>query len=550
MTPLLQATTPAVEVAHIGAQNTHLIVASSLGQRIHGERPDAQLVGVAPIGPVLMLPWTQEVCEYLGAMRAPCIPRMLVDYDWRMTRADFNPMPHQYRIAGSLSTWRRGFVLADAGTGKTLSALWAIDYLVRAGFVKRALVVTYKSIMRPAWSGDATEHLPWMPHSVVYSTTAKSRRQKALRPATPHVTTYETAETCHDQLLANQYDLVCIDESPAIKTHTTRRWRFLYPIVQQARYAWCMTGTPTAQAPTDAYGQVLMMYGERWGVSAERFKEMTMVRVAQHVWVPVNNANEVVFAAMQPAIKVNKREVMPWMPEKTERMLDVDLSKPQIDAIAELKKAAATTLASGTKITSVHAAALRTKIIQIASGTVLDDAKVAHEVDYGPRFSELLREITAARAADADPTIAPWNKVLVLCAFRATVDRVTKDLKAKGLKAVAVYADVPLSQRNEWLGDSFNRTRDVEVVVAVPEILSHGLTLTAANLTVWFTPCDRAEVIIQAENRMDRPGQKNPMQILRLAGCDVERKIFDKHFDRMETHNDFLAMYSQMVAAL
>jgi SNF2 family DNA or RNA helicase len=452
--------------------------------------------------------------------------------------------------SGFLVLRRNGKIFCTGNTGKTLSALWAIDYLIRVGAVKRALVVTYKSIMRPAWSGDCGEHLPWMPHAVVYSTTAKSRRQKALNPAPLHVTNYETAETCHDQLLANQYDLVCIDESPAIKTHTTRRWRFLYPMVQQARYAWCLTGTPTAQAPTDAYGQVLMMYGERWGVSAERFKEMTMVRVAQNVWVPVNNANEVVFAAMQPAIKISKREVMPWMPEKTERMLDVDLSKAQTDAIAELKKAAATTLANGTKITSVHAAALRTKIVQIASGTVLDQNKVSHQVDYTPRFSELLRVVQEYRQSDDDHRQAPFNKVLVLCAFKATVDRVTQDLKAKGLKAVGVYSEVPLSQRNAWLGDSFNRTRDVEVVVAVPEILSHGLTLTSANLTVWFTPCDRAEVIIQAENRMDRPGQKNPMQVLRLSGCDVERKIFNRHFDRMETHNDFLAMYSQMVAAL
>ncbi len=548
---ILAATTPSVEPLALDQPNTHLAVASSLGHRIRSERPDAQLLGVGPLGPVLALPWTQEVCEYLGALRAPCIPRMLVDYGWRMTRTDFAPLPHQYRMAGMMSMWRRGFVLGDPGTGKTLSALWAADYLVQLGLVRKILVVTYKSIMRPAWSSDAAEHLPWIPHTVVYSSDGKARRKKALHPATLHVTNYDTAETAHDQLLANAYDLVIIDESPAIKTHTTRRWRFLFPIVEQARYAWCLTGTPTAQAPTDAYGQVLMMYGEKWGVSAARFKEMTMMRVAQHVWVPVPNANEVVFAAMQPAIKVSKREVMPWLPEKTERMLDVDLSKAQAQAIADLKKAALATLESGVKITSVHAAALRTKIIQIASGTVLDDQGVAHKVDYTPRLDELLRVIKEARALDTDTTRAPWNKVLVLASFRATVERLAEDLRRHKIKAVAVHSGVSLSQRNEWLGkDNFNRTRDVEVVVAVPEIMSHGLTLTAANVTVWFTPADKAEVIIQAENRMDRPGQKNPMQILRMAGCDVERGIFSRHFDRMETHNDFLSMYSQMVAAL
>lgn len=549
---LLTATAPSVEPVHITGQHSHLDIATSLGARILQERPGmAQLLGISPAGPVLRVPWNQANCEYLGALRAPCVPRMLADYDWKLTRSDFQIMPHQYRMAGMLSMWRRGFLLGDPGVGKTLSALWAADYLVRYGFARRVLVVTLKSIMRPAWSGDASEHLPWLPHMVVYSSDAKARRQKAMNAATIHVTNYDTAETCHDQLLANRYDVVIIDESTAVKTHTTRRWRFLFPIVQQATYAWCLTGTPTAQAPTDAYGQVLMMYGEAWGMSATRFKELTMLRVQQHVWVPVPNANEVVFAAMQPAIRVSKREVMPWLPEKTERMLDVDLTKEQVSAINQLKTDAQAILATGTRITSVHAAALRSKIVQICSGVVLDADKVPHQVDYSPRFNELLREVQAARSLDTDTRATPWNKVIVLCSFVETVDRVAKDLAKAGLKVAAVHAGVSLAQRNAWLDkQNFNTTRDVEVIVAIPEILSHGLTLTAANVTIWFTPCDRAEVIIQAENRMDRPGQKNPMQILRLAGSDVERKIFARHFDRMTTHEDFLGMYSQMVAAL
>jgi SNF2 family DNA or RNA helicase len=242
---------------------------------------------------------------------------------------------------------------------------------------------------------------------------------------------------------------------------------------------------------------------------------------------------------------------MPWLPEKSQRMLDVDLSREQREAIQQLKVDAMAMLSNGTRITSVHAAALRTKIIQIASGVVLDAEKVPHHVDYSPRFSELLREVRSARELDNDPKAVPWNKVIVLCSFVRTVERVAADLVKAGFKAVAIHGGVSLAQRNAWLDkQAFNTTREIDVVVAVPEILSHGLTLTAANVTIWFTPHDSAETIIQAENRMDRPGQKNPMQILRLAGSDVERKIFDRHFDRMETHEDFLGMYSQMVTAL
>ena len=551
MSAVLTSPTPAVEPLSLTGPNSHLLLTSSLGARIMAEVAGAQMVGASPIGPALTVPWTQQNCEYLGALRAPCIPRMLVDYSWRTTRSDFTIMPHQYRMAGMMSMWRRGFMLGDPGVGKTLAALWAADYLLQLGLVRKVLVVTLRSIMRTAWAADAAEHLPWIPHYVVYSGDAKTRRKKALHPAPLHITNYQTAEVCHDALLASGYDLVICDESTAVKTHTTRRWRFLYPITQQARYVWCLTGSPTAQAPTDAYGQVLLLYGEAWGVSAQRFKEMTMMRVQQHVWLPVPNANDVVFAAMQPAIRVSKREVMPWLPEKTQRYVEVDLSRAQVDAIAQLKKESLAVLESGVKITSMHAAALRTKVIQIASGSVLDADGNVHEVDCAPRMTDLLETIRAARVLDDDPKRPPWNKVLVLCSFVHTVERVAKALQAAGLKAVAVHSGVSQAKRDAWLDKrSFNEGRDVEVVVAIPEILSHGLTLTAANLTIWFTPCDKAEVVLQAENRMDRPGQKNPMQILKFAGCEAEMQIFRRGDDRMTHHEDFLAMYSQLVQAL
>lgn len=548
MTALLQATAPGVEV---GPGNATLTLASSLGGRVLADIPGAVLLGTAPVGPVVQVPWTQSTCEYLGAIRAPCVPRMLIDYDWRVMRSDFVIAPHQFRMAGMMSMWRRGFCLGQPATGKTLSALWAADYLIKAGLVRKALVVTLKTIMRPAWSGDASAHLPWLKHTIVYTTDAKNRRKRAYSPDPLHITNFESAEVCHDELLANGYDLVIIDESTAVKTHTTRRWRFLHPICHQAKYVWCMTGTPTAQAPTDAYGQVLMLYGDAWGVSASRFKEMTMVRVQKHTWVPVANAADVVFSAMQPAISVKKRDVFPDMPEKTESMLDVDLTKEQVTAIKELKKAATTQLASGGEITAVHAAALRTKIIQIASGVVKDAGGVAHHVDNAHRMGELLRIVTEARSLDTDPTIAPWNKIIVLCAFVNTCLRVAEELTAKGFKVACLHSGVSLTQREQVLDKrAFNQTREVEIIVAIPEILSHGLTLTAANITVWFTPADKADVAEQANNRMDRLGQKNPMQIIRLSGCEAERTIYQRLSGRLADHATFMSMYSQIVSAL
>jgi SNF2 family DNA or RNA helicase len=45
-------------------------------------------------------------------------------------------------------------VFSEPGTGKTLSALWAADYLMKVGEVRRCLVLCPLSIMTSAWMQD------------------------------------------------------------------------------------------------------------------------------------------------------------------------------------------------------------------------------------------------------------------------------------------------------------------------------------------------------------------------------------------------------------
>jgi superfamily II DNA or RNA helicase len=44
----------------------------------------------------------------------------------------YKPMAHQIETAAFLTMHRRAFVFSEPGTGKTLSALWAADYLMQA----------------------------------------------------------------------------------------------------------------------------------------------------------------------------------------------------------------------------------------------------------------------------------------------------------------------------------------------------------------------------------------------------------------------------------
>ena len=72
-------------------------------------------------------------------------------YDWP---GRYTPMAHQIETSAFLTMYRRAFVFSEPGTGKTLSALWAADYLMRLKKVRRVLILCPLSIMHSAWMGD------------------------------------------------------------------------------------------------------------------------------------------------------------------------------------------------------------------------------------------------------------------------------------------------------------------------------------------------------------------------------------------------------------
>ena len=72
-------------------------------------------------------------------------------YDWP---GRYKPMAHQKETASFLTLNRRAFVLNDPGTGKTMAALWAADYLMKRGEVRRCLILCPLSIMHSAWMQD------------------------------------------------------------------------------------------------------------------------------------------------------------------------------------------------------------------------------------------------------------------------------------------------------------------------------------------------------------------------------------------------------------
>lgn len=525
------------------ADPTWLRVSSAQAPAILSQVTGAVLVGATDLGPTVQVPWTQDVCELLARLRAPHLAPICVHYHWP---ARFEPFPHQYRVGGFLSTHRRAFCLADMGTGKTISGVWAFDWLYRQQKAKRILVICPLSLMRLTWAAEFANGAPQYKVTVLHHTDPIRRRQLVRDDAVVHVVNYDGVELLYDELMANDYDIVLVDESTAY-ANINRRWRFARPLVAQSRYAWLFTGTPAVQSPLKAYGQVKLLYGDAWDTTLTAFRDATMVQLSKYKWVAKIGWADTVHAVMQPAIKVNKRDVLKDLPPVVHTTREVPLSAGQKRLMSDLRKSRMTT-SNAASISAVHAAALRVKLVQIASGTVYDDNGQSVELDMSARLAETIDIIETVREME-DLTRAPNNKVLVFCAFVHTAERVARELGAKGLKVAVLHGGVSLAARTKAIED-FQLRRDVDAIVAMPDVLSHGLTLTAASTIIWWSPIDKAETAMQANNRMDRPGQKDPMQIIRLQGSSAEEVIYRQTDDRFAQHDDVIARYDELVQSL
>ena len=88
----------------------------------------------------------------------------------------------------------------------------------------------------------------------------------------------------------------------------------------------------------------------------------------------------------------------------------------------------------------------------------------------------------------------------------------------------------------------FQNTSSVKALVAHPVCMSHGLTLTAADTIVWFSPTTSLETFEQANARIRRIGQRHRQQIIMLQSTPAERAIYARLRSKRDAQNNVLEL--------
>jgi SNF2 family DNA or RNA helicase len=501
----------------------------------------AKIIEVIPKSKVLgshgdvyevLVKWDLDEARVLNNLKFKKVPSPITrQYQWSGL---YKPFSHQEKTAEFLTLNKRCFVFNEAGTGKTAAVIWAADYLMKMKKIKRVLIVCPLSIMESAWLNDLFKIAMHRTAAIAYGD-EKKRRKIILGDYEFVIINYDGIGVVDKELYQSDFDLIVCDEASALKNATTKRWKRLHALLRPHTWLWLMTGTPAAQSPLDAYGMAKLISPERVPRTAGSWKDMVMTKVSQFRWIPKPRAKEIVFQALQPAIRFTKAECLD-LPEVTYITRDVELTLQQKKYYQTLKSEALFK-ASGVEVTAINAATGINKLLQISGGAVYSDDREVLEFDISPRL-KVLKEVI-------DETS---NKVLVFVPFRHTIRLVSDFLKKEGVPAEVVDGDVSAGKRAD-LFRRFQNEADPQVLVIQPQAASHGVTLTAADNVVFWSPVSSLETYLQCIARIDRVGQTSKMTVTHLQGSEVERKMYKALMERQNLHSETVKLYKMVIGA-
>ena len=506
-------------------ENKALLLKVREPQRITTVIPKSKMLDSGEV----LVKWGLEESQVLKNLRIKNVPSPIEgQYDWPGL---YKPFDHQKVTASFLTLHRRAFCFNEQGTGKTSSVIWAADYLMNIGAIKRVLVLCPLSIMQSAWENDLFKFAMHRTCAIAHSYSKEKRIEAANSKAEFVICNFDGLEIIKDH--ANQFDLIVIDEANAYKNVGTKRWKTLNAVIKPTMWVWMLTGTPASQSPTDAYGLAKIINPSGVPKFFGAFRDLVMQRITTFKWIPKTNSERVVHEALQPAIRFTKEECLD-LPDMTYTTREVPLTSQQQKYYESLRKNMLT-IAAGEEISTVNAAANLNKLLQLSCGAVYSDSGEVVSFDAKSRMTALLEVIEEAS-----------HKVIVFVPFRHAIEIISEELKYQGIPCEVIHGGISATKRTEIFA-KFQTETDPQVLVIQPQAAAHGVTLHAANVVVWWGPITSIETYLQANARVHRAGQRNPCTVVHIQGSAVEKKIYKMLSEKVDIHSRLIDLYKNIV---
>ena len=441
------------------------------------------------------------------------------------------PYKHQETTVEFLVQNPRSFVLSGLGSGKTLSCMWAADYLRIVGKIKKVLVIAPLSCVYSVWGDSIFNHQPYRKFS--YLTGSKEKRLKALKDeAFYYVINHDGIKVIEDELIKAKFDLVIIDEVTAYATHTSQRSKSAARICKAAKGVWSLTGTPTANSPLSAFGiaRVTRPNNPDLPKSFYVYRDKVCQTWDGFSWEPKEGCEKDVAKVLSPSIKFRTDECID-LPDTIYMDRDVQLSDEVMKLYTKMKKEMLIEMEQGL-VTAVNAASKMTKLLQITAGGVIDADGQVLDIDCSQKIEEIL---------------SLWDEneqipAIISATYTASIHFIEKALLAKK-KRVAFIDSSKTGMARANIVKSF-QNGELDFLILQPKAASHGLNLQNSNLLIHFSPIMSNETHLQVNGRIIRSGQIRKQIVVNLAASPTERRFYKALKEKTNLQEIIMAEFS------
>ncbi len=450
----------------------------------------------------------------------------------------YKPMKHQTISLKAMEKTDVVFDMSDPGSGKTFVQIMA--------FAKRrkrklrpggcAIVIAPKSLLRSAWEDDFNKFAPAITCSVAY---AENREKAFAVDADVYITNIDAVVWLLKQKPAffARFDTLIIDEVSAFKHHTSARSKALNKIKKYFQYRSAMSGTPNSNTICDIWNPVQILdNGKRLGTQFYGFRsvacspEQVGPQPNMVKWSDKEGIEEVVYGLIADITIRHRFEDCIDIPATHSYTMMYHMSAKQKKAYLEMEKTQIMTLRSKASVTAINAAAVTTKLLQIASGAVYEHADKYHIVDPG-RY-ELVLDLVEDR-----------KHPLVFFLWKHQRDQLVALAEKRGLKFCVLDGNASDSERTAMV--KHYQAGFYDVMFAHPKSAAHGLTLTKGSSTIWASPTYDLEHFNQGNKRQARAGQTDKTEIIViLAEGTIEEKVYQRLLEKDMKMSNLLSLFA------